>query len=108
MVVGNDTLHVRLLEYSLLSEAHSWDLFRLSQLIGSTLALRYLRAEYVAPLGATSLIFNFLFASLLVGTPVTNTDIYVRINWSLIIRSHSFDDSFDLLQCRARSLLFLV
>ncbi|OCB88473.1 hypothetical protein A7U60_g4381 [Sanghuangporus baumii] len=51
-------------------------LYILSQLIGSTLALRYLRAEYVAPLGATSLIFNFLFASLLVGTPVTNTDIY--------------------------------
>ncbi|EJD03300.1 uncharacterized protein FOMMEDRAFT_84763 [Fomitiporia mediterranea MF3/22] len=54
-------------------------LYILSQLIGSTLALRYLRAEYVAPLGATSLIFNFLFASLLVGTPVTNTDIYGTI-----------------------------
>ena len=48
----------------------------LSQLIGSTLALRYLRAEYVAPLGSTSLIFNFIFASMLVGTPVTATDIY--------------------------------
>jgi len=35
---------------------------RLSQLIGSTLALEYLRAEYVAPLGSCSLIFNFLFA----------------------------------------------
>lgn len=53
--------------------------FSLSQLIGSTLALRYLRAEYVAPLGATSLIFNFLFASILVGTPVTSTDIYGTI-----------------------------
>ncbi|EJU04064.1 hypothetical protein DACRYDRAFT_105129 [Dacryopinax primogenitus] len=50
-------------------------LYILSQLLGSTLALRYLRAEYVAPLGATSLIFNFLFASWLVGTPVTKTDI---------------------------------
>lgn len=56
----------------------------LSQLIGSTLALQYLRAEYVAPLGSTSLIFNFLFASLLVGTPVTSTDIYV----SLSLRYH--------------------
>ncbi|EIW83163.1 hypothetical protein CONPUDRAFT_121611 [Coniophora puteana RWD-64-598 SS2] len=51
-------------------------LYILSQLIGSTLALDYMRAEYVAPLGSTSLIFNFLFARFLVGTPVTNTDIY--------------------------------
>ena len=49
----------------------------LSQLIGSTLALEYMRAEYVAPLGSTSLVFNFLFARFLVGTPVTSTDIYV-------------------------------
>ncbi|KAI0035873.1 hypothetical protein K488DRAFT_37109, partial [Vararia minispora EC-137] len=51
-------------------------LYILSQLIGSTLALRYMRAEYVAPLGSTSLIFNFLFARFLVGTPVTMNDIY--------------------------------
>lgn len=74
-------------------------LYILSQLIGSTLALDYIRAggtfcqtvdlkisllhvscvsEYVAPLGSASLIFNFLFARFLVGTPVTSTDIYVR------------------------------
>lgn len=35
-------------------------------------------AEYVAPLGSTSLVFNFLFARFLVGTPVTSNDIYVR------------------------------
>lgn len=35
--------------------------------------------EYVAPLGSTSLVFNFLFARFLVGTPVTSTDIYVRV-----------------------------
>jgi len=34
-------------------------------------------SEYVAPLGSTSLIFNFLFASFLVGSPVTSNDIYV-------------------------------
>ncbi|TFY73310.1 hypothetical protein EWM64_g10701, partial [Hericium alpestre] len=51
-------------------------LYIISQLIGSTLALEYMRAEYVAPLGSTSLIFNFLFARFLVGTPVTWTDIY--------------------------------
>ncbi|KAI0051182.1 hypothetical protein FA95DRAFT_1554753 [Auriscalpium vulgare] len=54
-------------------------LYILSQLIGSTLALEYMRAEYVAPLGSTSLIFNFLFARFLVGTPVTSTDIYGTI-----------------------------
>lgn len=51
-------------------------LYALSQLVGSTLALEFMRAEYVAPLGSTSLIFNFLFASVLIGTPVTSTDIY--------------------------------
>ncbi|KAI9572172.1 hypothetical protein HD554DRAFT_2067586 [Boletus coccyginus] len=54
-------------------------LYILSQLIGSTLALDYIRAEYVAPLGSTSLVFNFLFARFLVGTPVTQTDIYGTI-----------------------------
>ncbi|PSS06520.1 hypothetical protein PHLCEN_2v3687 [Hermanssonia centrifuga] len=55
------------------------DSFSLSQLIGSTLALEYMRAEYVAPLGSTSLIFNFLFAKFLVNSPVTNHDIYGTI-----------------------------
>ncbi|KAF8630685.1 hypothetical protein AX15_002828 [Amanita polypyramis BW_CC] len=54
-------------------------LYILSQLIGSTLALGYMRAEYVAPLGSSSLIFNFLFARFLVGTPVTRNDIYGTI-----------------------------
>ncbi|PIL34000.1 transporter [Ganoderma sinense ZZ0214-1] len=38
-----------------------------------------MRAEYVAPLGSTSLIFNFLFAKFLVNTPVTWNDIYGTI-----------------------------
>lgn len=54
-------------------------LYILSQLLGSTLALEYMRAEYVAPLGSTSLIFNFMFASILVGTPVGRTDLYGTI-----------------------------
>ncbi|KAJ7188151.1 hypothetical protein C8R46DRAFT_1053815 [Mycena filopes] len=44
-------------------------LYILSQIIGSTLALEWMRAEYVAPLGSSSLVFNFLFARFLVGTP---------------------------------------
>ncbi|TFK25670.1 hypothetical protein FA15DRAFT_638875 [Coprinopsis marcescibilis] len=51
-------------------------LYIMSQLIGSTLALEYMRAEYVAPLGSSSLVFNFLFARFLVGTPVTRNDIW--------------------------------
>nr|XP_018263783.1 uncharacterized protein I303_03656 [Kwoniella dejecticola CBS 10117]OBR85941.1 hypothetical protein I303_03656 [Kwoniella dejecticola CBS 10117] len=43
--------------------------------VGSPLALRYLRPDWVAPLGSSSLVFNFLFAHWLVGTPVTPTDI---------------------------------
>lgn len=35
--------------------------------------------EYVAPLGSSSLVFNFLFARFLVGTPVTSNDIYVKL-----------------------------
>lgn len=35
-------------------------LYILSQIVGSTLALEFLRAEYVAPLGSTSLVFNFV------------------------------------------------
>ncbi|SCV73583.1 BQ2448_7509 [Microbotryum intermedium] len=74
-------------------------LYIISQVVGSTLALNYLRAEYVAPLGSLSLVFNFVLsvcrvsnstmvehlltsfvddvhsAYLLVGTPVTRLDI---------------------------------
>lgn len=46
-----------------------------SQVFGSPLALRYLRPDWVAPLGSSSLVFNFMFAHWLVGTPVTPTDI---------------------------------
>ncbi|WWC89967.1 uncharacterized protein L201_004896 [Kwoniella dendrophila CBS 6074] len=47
--------------------------------VGSPLALRYLRPDWVAPLGSSSLVFNFLFAHWLVGTPVTPTDIHGTI-----------------------------
>jgi len=57
----------------------------LSQVLGSTLALQYMRAEYCAPLGSTSLIFNFLFARFLVGTTITSTDIYVHSVSALIL-----------------------
>ena len=37
-------------------------------IVGSPLALKYLRPDWVAPLGSTALIFNFIFARWLVGT----------------------------------------
>ncbi|KAH9830710.1 uncharacterized protein C8Q71DRAFT_716260 [Rhodofomes roseus] len=54
-------------------------LWLLGMVLYITLALEYMRAEYVAPLGSTSLIFNFLFAKFLVDSPVTNYDIYGTI-----------------------------
>ncbi|KAH9811772.1 hypothetical protein DFH28DRAFT_900058 [Melampsora americana] len=50
-------------------------LYVISQVLGSTLALQYMRSEYVAPLGSTSLIFNFLFACWLLGTKITLRDV---------------------------------
>ncbi|KAI0661098.1 hypothetical protein C8Q70DRAFT_693670 [Cubamyces menziesii] len=54
-------------------------LWLLGMILYITLALEYMRAEYVAPLGSTSLIFNFLFAKFLVNTPVMKNDIYGTI-----------------------------
>ncbi|KAH9894921.1 hypothetical protein C8Q73DRAFT_745326 [Cubamyces lactineus] len=54
-------------------------LWLLGMILYITLALEYMRAEYVAPLGSTSLIFNFLFAKFLVNTPVMRNDIYGTI-----------------------------
>ena len=46
--------------------------------------------EYVAPLGSTSLIFNFLFARFLVGTPVTLTDIYVSLSLPISVLPYQY------------------
>ncbi|CAO3685577.1 unnamed protein product [Rhizopus stolonifer] len=46
-----------------------------SQVIGSTIALNYLKTQWVAPLGSVALIFNFIFAKLLVGTKITRKDV---------------------------------
>lgn len=51
-------------------------LYILSQVVGQTLALNFLRSEYVAPLGSASLIFNFVFAKVLVGTSISRLDLY--------------------------------
>ncbi|GAA5915969.1 hypothetical protein JCM5296_000496 [Sporobolomyces johnsonii] len=72
-----------------------------SQVLGSTLALEFLRAEYVAPLGSTSLIFNFIFAYLLVGTPVTKLDvcgtivIILGVVGVVVFGNHRLPSDFD-------------
>ncbi|KAI8099831.1 magnesium transporter NIPA-domain-containing protein [Halteromyces radiatus] len=47
-----------------------------SQLIGSTIALNYLKTQWVAPLGSVALIYNFIFAKILVGTNITRKDVF--------------------------------
>lgn len=50
-------------------------IYIVSQVLGSTLALQFMRAEYVAPLGSTSLVFNFILARWLLGTKITKLDL---------------------------------
>ncbi|KAG0234016.1 hypothetical protein B0O80DRAFT_490482 [Mortierella sp. GBAus27b] len=47
-----------------------------SQVVGGVIALNFLKAQWVAPLGSIALIFNFVFAKILVGTRITRTDVY--------------------------------
>ncbi|KAF9304924.1 hypothetical protein BGZ74_000141 [Mortierella antarctica] len=51
-------------------------LYVASQLAGSTIALNFLKTQWVAPLGSIALIFNFVFAKILVGTQITKQDVY--------------------------------
>lgn len=46
-----------------------------SQLIGSTIALNYLKTQWVAPLGSFALIVNFVLARVMVGTTITRKDV---------------------------------
>lgn len=62
-------------EYMRLLWLSGMGMYIASQVFGSPLALRYLRPDWVAPLGSSSLVFNFLFAYWLVGTPVTTSDL---------------------------------
>ncbi|ORZ28096.1 hypothetical protein BCR41DRAFT_366797 [Lobosporangium transversale] len=54
-------------------------LYIISQLAGSTIALNFLKTQWVAPLGSIALIFNFIFAKILVGTQITRKDVYGTI-----------------------------
>lgn len=50
-------------------------LYVASQVFGSSLALVFLKTQWVAPLASLSLVFNFIFAKWLVGTKITKPDL---------------------------------
>ncbi|KAG0079561.1 hypothetical protein BGZ92_000989, partial [Podila epicladia] len=50
-----------------------------SQIAGSTIALNFLKTQWVAPLGSIALIFNFIFAKILVGTRIIKRDVWGTI-----------------------------
>ncbi|CAG8659491.1 1862_t:CDS:2 [Rhizophagus irregularis] len=79
-------------------------LYVVSQAVGSTVALNYLKTQWVAPLGSISLIFNFIFAKLLVGTEITNKDVIgtfiVLISVCWIVFSGGQSNSHEGIYCK--------
>ncbi|CAG8467062.1 11264_t:CDS:2 [Diversispora eburnea] len=73
-------------------------LYVISQLVGSTVALNFLKAQWVAPLGSISLIFNFIFARMFVGTRITRKDIIgtfvviISVIWIVIFGGMNTDE----------------
>ncbi|RIA91586.1 hypothetical protein C1645_875355 [Glomus cerebriforme] len=86
-------------------------LYVFSQSIGSTIALNYLKAQWVAPLGSISLIFNFLFAKLLVGTQITRQNIIgtiivlISVCWVVFFGGQSNSHEESLLSLSTLKLL---
>ncbi|ORX95453.1 hypothetical protein K493DRAFT_219136 [Basidiobolus meristosporus CBS 931.73] len=74
-----------------------------SQVVGSTIALNFLKTQWVAPLGSAALIFNFIFARLLVGTPITKSDLYgtaiviCSVVWVVVFGGLGKDDDCNVL-----------
>ncbi|CAG8473190.1 17177_t:CDS:2 [Cetraspora pellucida] len=79
-------------------------LYIFSQVFGSTVALNFLKPQWVAPLGSLSLIFNFIFARVLVGTKITKQDLWgtlvivISVIWVVGFGgiSKDYDDDLDL------------
>ncbi|CAG8462524.1 12377_t:CDS:2 [Acaulospora morrowiae] len=86
-------------------------LYIASQLIGSTIALNFLKAQWVAPLGSISLIFNFIFARMFVGTRITRRDIIgtfvviISVIWIVIFGGIDTDGDDDLTLGKLKSLM---
>ncbi|RIB28305.1 hypothetical protein C2G38_2158312 [Gigaspora rosea] len=86
-------------------------LYIISQLVGSTIALNYLKAQWVAPLGSISLIFNFIFARMLVGTSITRADIVgtfvviISVIWIVVFGGMTGQDDENLTLEKLKSLM---
>ncbi|CAG8541136.1 27899_t:CDS:2, partial [Racocetra persica] len=86
-------------------------LYIISQLVGSTIALNYLKAQWVAPLGSISLIFNFVFARMLVGTSITRADIIgtfvviISVIWIVVFGGMTGQDDENLTLEKLKSLM---
>ncbi|KAI9495043.1 hypothetical protein BDB00DRAFT_267683 [Zychaea mexicana] len=84
-----------------------------SQLIGSTIALNYLKTQWVAPLGSVALIYNFLFAKILVGTKITRKDVLgtcvvvASVIWIVVFGGmYNGDDPEDTISLENLKMLF--
>ncbi|GAN03279.1 conserved hypothetical protein [Mucor ambiguus] len=85
-----------------------------SQLIGSTIALNYLKTQWVAPLGSVALIFNFVFAKLLVNTKITRKDVLgtcvvvASVIWIVVFGGmYNGDDPEELISLESLKVLFV-
>ncbi|KAF0448600.1 hypothetical protein F8M41_002636 [Gigaspora margarita] len=93
-------------------------LYILSQVVGSTIALNFLKPQWVAPLGSVSLIFNFVFARILVKTKITKQDLWgtlvivISVIWVVGFGglTQENDDDLDLEKLKALMLrpLFVI
>ncbi|KAF9559543.1 hypothetical protein EC968_006549 [Mortierella alpina] len=84
-----------------------------SQILGSTIALNFLKTQWVAPLGSIALIFNFVFAKILVGTRITKKDVWgtvvvmISVVWIVIFGGmNSGADNEDSLTIAELKALF--
>ncbi|KAI8976776.1 hypothetical protein BDB01DRAFT_305900 [Pilobolus umbonatus] len=85
-----------------------------SQVVGSTIALNYLKTQWVAPLGSAALIFNFLFAKLMVNTKITRKDVLgtcvvvAAVIWTVVFGGmHNGEDPEDSISLESLKVLFV-
>ncbi|KAI9226992.1 MAG: hypothetical protein DHS80DRAFT_4764, partial [Piptocephalis tieghemiana] len=86
-----------------------------SQLFGNTIALNFLKTQWVAPLGAVALIFNFIFARIFVGIRITRKDlvgtavVVASVVWIVVFGGMNGDaaDHEDNLSLNTLKILYL-
>ncbi|KAI9262060.1 magnesium transporter NIPA-domain-containing protein [Sporodiniella umbellata] len=85
-----------------------------SQVIGSTIALNFLKTQWVAPLGSVALIFNFVFAKILVDTKITRKDVLgtcvvvASVIWIVVFGGmYNGEDPEDSISLESLKILFV-